>query len=146
MTANVDIAHVNDGMGTLGKLSKSLKLSQDCDQVIDKGEINDTSIGTNFARESKTICPERNEGEEEKVEENINDVFNRIYVRNMIKTCVDKLGTEYERGSCRKVVSLGAIMDDAPVKDANIGDDEQRKDMNEVHLDLTMSMAKYVWC
>jgi hypothetical protein len=146
MAANVNILHVDCGMGAQGKVSKILESSQDCEQLIHKGEINDTSIGTNFAGESKPICPERNEGENEKVEENINDVFNKIYVSNMIRTCVDKLGTEHERGSCRKVVSLGDIMVNAPMKGTKKGDDEQRKDRNEVHLDLTMSMGKYFRC
>ena len=143
MEANVDIAHIDD---RARKLSKCLESSQYCPQIIHKGDINDTYIGTNFSGEAQSICPEHNTGEEEKVEENITDVFNRIYVKNMIKTCVDKLGTEYERGSCRKVASVGAIMDDERVKDTKIGDDKERKDSNEVHLDITMSMAKHFRC
>ena len=38
--------------------------------------------------------------------ENMNDIFNKAFVKNMIKTCVNKLDKEYERTSSRKVASV----------------------------------------
>ena len=37
--------------------------------------------------------------------EEVDGLFNQIYVKNMIQTCVDKLSIEYEHEACRKVVS-----------------------------------------
>lgn len=38
--------------------------------------------------------------------ENMNDIFNKAFVKNMIKTCVNKLDKEYELSSSRKVASV----------------------------------------
>ena len=145
MVGDVDIPYVDVSMGALGEISKHLEPCHDCDQISDEGEINDSTIGTNVVGETIVTNSEIERGNEN-VEENINDVFNRIYVTNMIKTCVDKLGTEYERGTCRKVASVGENLDDMPMKEEKEENDDDGHEMNEVHLDLTCPSRLCFWC
>ena len=114
----------------------------DCLGVTD-GEQN-ALINFDEIRESCEIPPEKgiNGGNTtidcEKVEKegmvvggNIDDIFNKIHVKNMVEICVSKLNTEYERTTCQRVASVENITD-VTLDNDSTGNNEDVMSSNKV--------------
>ena len=142
MVDHVDISHIDDYSDSLGELKGDLKRNDDFNGVVHRETTSDPVSRKDSIGEGIDLNPESSQGDELNADENINDVFNRIYVKNMIKTCVDKLGTEYEPFVCRKVVSVGASLDVAPEKELKEPDNEEQDMLSEV-LKFCVFMSMY---
>ena len=98
----------------------SVEKDMPCSEEINKVE---NSIFTHEENEGDTknrsdLKPRDDIDKEELiVGENMDEIFNKMFVKNMIKTCVSKLDKEYERNSCRKVASEENLTDAALNKD-----------------------------
>ena len=123
----------------MGELKKGLKSSADFDNAFDQGQgIHQHPLERNeIVQDNKPTEPgQPNEVKGNTEEDNVK-VFERIYVTNMIKTCVDKLGVEYEQNghnSCRKVSSVGAEINVGVIEATEQALDNERKILLEVHM------------
>ena len=144
-TEKVDTPFIDRTISPVGQIRKDLERDDDYVEVISKGNICEPQVdGIENVGDNKDIHPETNDREEGNVQEDIHGVFNRICVKNMIMTCVDKLGTEYERGACRKVVSVGPKFVTGLIEETTEDVVEDMEVLIEVHMAFSCHMLKCV--
>ena len=66
--------------------------------------------------------------------EEVDGLFNQIYVKNMIQTCVEKLSIEYEHEACRKVVSAEPRLETNSIEENIVAIGKETKATIEVQL------------
>ena len=94
---------------------------------------------------NKYTDPGRHKGVEETSNEDNVKAFERMHVKNMIRTCVDRLGLEYEQNghnNCRKGSSVGTEINMDIIENTEEDVDNERKMLLEVHMLLLCPLLK----
>ena len=121
----VDISPIEEDFDCLGVIVEGQNTLINCEEI---GETCEIAPEKDINSGNTTIHYEIVEKKGMVVGGDIDDIFNKIHVKNMIETCVNKLNTEYERTTCRKFASV----EDVTLDIDSTGNDEDVISSNKV--------------